>query len=44
MRDLVAQKVLLIDEDGKLISKENLKRDGKTKDIFCPEKRSPSNW
>jgi len=34
MRDLIAQRVLLIGEDGKLASKENAKRDGNVKDIF----------
>jgi CRISPR-associated protein Csd1 len=34
MRDLVAQKVLLVDGEGKLISKENAERDKNTKDIF----------
>ncbi len=34
MRDLVAQRVLLVDGEGKLTSKENAKRDEKAKDIF----------
>jgi len=34
IRDLVAQKVLLVDEGGKLISKENAKREKNAKDIF----------
>ena len=34
MRDLVAQKALLVDTDGRLISKEKAQRDKNTKDIF----------
>ena len=34
MYDLVAQKVLLVDGEGKLISKENAERDKNAKDIF----------
>lgn len=34
MQDLVAQGVLLVDDDGKLVSKENANRDKDAKDIF----------
>jgi CRISPR-associated protein Csd1 len=34
MRDLAAQKILLLDDNGKLQSKENAKRDKNIKDIF----------
>lgn len=34
MHDLVAQKVLLVGDDGKLVSKENAKREKNGKDIF----------
>lgn len=34
MRDLVSQNILLVDDDGKLLSKDKTKRDKNTKDIF----------
>jgi CRISPR-associated protein Csd1 len=34
MKDLVAQKILLVGDDGKLLIKEEAKRDKNTKDIF----------
>ncbi len=47
VRDLVAQGILLLDDDGKLVSKENANRDRNTKDIFSvvnPQYQAVVRW
>ena len=47
MRDLVAQKILLVGNDGKLVTKKDIERDKDTKDIFSvvdPQYNAVVRW